>query len=254
MFIRAIIIFSMLVSCNVVKMVTQADTDVPDDFYDGGGCNNCSPPTPPDPIGLEIGLVAFWNFNNAGSVGDEYTTSFNMTISGAATSTDIPNASGNSLACEFGASSLTAPNFPSMSDYTISFWVNTTGTADEIMDFHGTDIEFHALSGGPPDIQLLMHGQTKGLNSVTANTWVHFSYIFRDVGGSHDVLVYINGVKVDENPTGGLTNLSGVNFFYLCQSQALVASTILIDSLGIWERELTATEITELAGGNTILD
>lgn len=147
-------------------------------------------------------------------------------------------------------------------DFSVSLWVNFTSTANQtlisnmslpspsINNWSGWEIR---LVGGQPTIHMWNNaGDAVGAPGavVSTNTWYHI--VATRKKGSR-TRIYINGVLANTNTNtndplingtyypniGHLQYTSSAHYYYM-------ASGSKIDSVNIWTKELSVTEVTEL--------
>lgn len=220
------------------------------------------------PGGLQNGLVAWYPF--CGNANDESTYSNNGTIYGASLTSDR---FGNmNSAYDFdGDDWIQVPHnsqidFSLSDDYTVSCWVsatssNSNGSIYEKWDnsflpypfvlrtVSNSDVIVNRYTGGWPQNQSNNHSTSFSSNLLTTGSYDHIVNVFTP----DTMFLYLNGVLMDSevNPmtTGG--SINNTHPLYIGRRGARTDRfyTGKIDDLGIWNRALTQSEITQLYNG-----
>jgi hypothetical protein len=257
--ILALISCLFLYSCNVIQIV-EDNQAISDDFYKQTNYNST----------LKNDIFAFWRFNEAQA--SPKISSFNGISLTDTVSGGIPTVTGvrgTALNCQglsSGSAFLTTNTAFTKSatdDYAFSFWAylpaNVTGGCsayNTIFNFNGSYIMFENTDcqGDFSDIQVNIGGTNVDLVDVVdfgAGTWHHF--VINVFGGGTTVEAYVDGSFKTSNSITA-TSISS-NFIELCSGNA---GTLIhngkLDSVGIWNRTLTTSEISELFSTNNPLD
>lgn len=143
-----------------------------------------------------------------------------------------------------------------------SFWLNATATTGMIYSTEGVSNYYSKISigstgGGTCSAGKICFGRfissswgnVQSTNSVTANTWEHWIVSVNET----NITIWKNGV-LDSSQTIGKTSTtptsSTIGNLAWGESAGDNANAI-IDEIGIWNRSLTASEITELYNSGT---
>ena len=132
--------------------------------------------------------------------------------------------------------------------FTISMWVRfdslgSNETIFRLMSTNGSaDVEIGANSG---NVFGWFEAQSKSWTTSPSNsTWYHL--VFRRVWGDKDYY-YLDGSEVNTNTTQVAIDVNSSNIWYLGRrKEGTEALNGQIDEMGIWERALTTTEISNL--------
>jgi hypothetical protein len=234
-------------------------------------CNNVSG-------SLTQGLVGYWPF--CGNANDDSGNGFNGTVSGATLTTDR---FGNSnSAYNFAENQqITIPNSADQNHYplTVSLWYNPsnqpTGTSTNIFSkyvaasWNGFQIVYADNTNVTNDGVVINDGYgtsswyTRDTNNrvigyygspgflqanVATNTWYHYVFVLDATGGK----IFVNGQLVSSDTWDGTPGVAINNFLWKIGGQYEGNSWFngKIDDIGIWNRALTQTEITQLYNQN----
>ncbi|NCN28016.1 LamG domain-containing protein [bacterium] len=223
-------------------------------------------------LGLAAGLLAYFDFENFTANGSPFTDflgQFTFSDSGDVDPTAsgkiglglIWAASGN---IEISSGSISPLNFSGANDVkTYSFWYKYTSgapTPSVVAGIHGSTNGLSVGFGSVGNLAInygdsSIPSQVECVNascasSVANNTWAHFVVVV-DIGNSK-VKFYVNGSFVlSTNAAIALASIDNTSDPFRIGSDATGASLLLptgslLDMLGIWERELTASEISQL--------
>jgi len=233
-----------------------SSTEVYDLYY--GGLGNTYPFTNPLPVPLTVGCKSYWNLNNDGSggvslldaTGNGYTLANNngVTLGTGIIGGDAVFVSSNSQSL----SNIT--QFTAQTSFTASAWFKMSsvgsGTRRDIFDSI-SDIGF-GCSISTSDTILFSYGvngspidNDSGFQIIDTN-WHYLTYTFD--GGTYDLKGYIDGVLVDSINTGNPAS-PWADGAPTCIGQAGVSVFFFdgqIDEVGIWNRALSQSEVTEL--------
>lgn len=260
---------TLITSCNMLKTISNTDTKIEDNFFNHDQTHNDQIPQ----SSLYDNLITFYDFETLESGNtvfpDSHGENHLISISAVPLLSDATVTNGqfgramsctNLLAATGGPYrfEVTAPvslDFSTSEDFTIAFWVRRnsgdpgSGFAiiqfDDFNNFYITD----SVSNGELYIDMTSSNfltLANFFNSSAANSWQHFAIrVDRDLGFSECV----NGVcsALQGSPTGASIAVSTLK---LC-SDFFDGE---IDSLGIWNRLLTDSEISDLQNGTPGLD
>jgi len=118
-----------------------------------------------------------------------------------------------------------------------------------LMNFYGNKLQFY--------FQSLNFLQIETIATFSTNTWHHLTFV---IDRASNLKIYVNGVLASVNVTAGINNLTSFNtysyinnFPFRIGAQTLGDNVTpvcfykgLIDEIGVWNRVLTQSEITEL--------
>ncbi|MDC0377303.1 gliding motility-associated C-terminal domain-containing protein [Schleiferiaceae bacterium] len=221
------------------------------------------------PNGLLNGLVAWYPF--CGNANDESTYSNNGTIYGASLTSDRY---GNmNSAYDFdGDDWIQVPHnsqidFSLSDDYTVSCWVsatspNSSGSVYEKWDnsflpypfvlrtVSNSDVIVNRYTGGFPQNQSNNHSTSFSSNLLTIGSYDHIVNVFTP----DTMYLYLNGALIDSevNPMTAGGSINNTHPLYIGRRGVRTDRffTGKIDDLGIWNRALTLSEITQLYNGS----
>ena len=202
------------------------------------------------------GLLGWYPFNN--NVNDESGNGNNATNFGATETTDRFGASDH--AYQFNGFS-NYINLNSDYDYaqrTINIWVNASVidnlsrhiyVSDNPALSHGfTQMRAENSANGSTMTMITnaCNGTYFGAHTTSANVWVMLTIAV----GADSVRHYYNGILYHVSPLGTITSNIGESTALLATSRILDRFFLgKLDDLGIWNRALTAAEITNLFNG-----
>jgi len=253
-----ILIFSLIVSCNALKTLTDGETKVPIDFSEGI-CNYCGN----NQSTLYNNLIAYYNFDG-GSLGDDKTGQNNLTVTGSPGTTTGKN--GLALTCNTTSAGdfLAIPtlgsqfSFGANQNFSISFWLKTTGlTAGKVIYLttavpNTIDFQVSATATNFNASQAAIINLNAG-TSVVNNVWELWTLV---VTRSSKIEIYRNGVLDATSNTVNTDKDFNFSKLALCGDEggATGGAIIDLDSVGVWGRDLSPQEIMELYSGNSGLD
>ena len=203
-------------------------------------------------------IVAYWNLNDDGSGGvslaDSTGNGYALTNNNGVTlGTGI--IAGDAVFDPLALNSLTVP-FSIGSDFSISAWVNVTefdggpvvlgsssdDTAPAIVTAFNTTYFFYG-NNGDGDCN-----PATPASPLSTGTWNH---IVGTVSSSTSTCrYYVNGTLISEDP---YTNLGEFSDIQLGAYDARFLTTFngQLDEVGVWNRALTGSEVTQLYGGGS---
>lgn len=194
-----------------------------------------------NPSSLNSNLLAYYSFDD--STANDRLGDYNGTITGC---TNTTGKIGSALDFSGSSQYVTYSGFPHLlnkdTNFTISWWAYSDANANYYVISRSGEFEFR-LSSSSPIFYSLSAGATS--SALSTGTWTHFVGINN---GTHDS-IYKNGVLADvEVHTGSSTN-SAYDFKLGVRASGLGGTQYYdgrIDELGIWNRALTQSEVTEL--------
>lgn len=244
---------AFLVSCNVAEIAGIGKNDLGDNF---------GHPT------LNNELIHFFRFE--GGSGDQVDDIGGATLVNATGITSITGKFGEAVYCNSGDASATAleatgvtlGDSSGVGNYAISFWVYplTIPIAGEIYAIfsNGTSFEIslgdYAASHDDLDISINVNANINNVQNIIANSgqWYHIAINFFNGGDTREL--YING-QLFTTSSGNSSISWGSTSFGICSYMGGGSEFDGdIDSLGIWKRTLTSSEIKDLYDGKSQLD
>jgi hypothetical protein len=219
------------------------------------------------PSSLLTGLLAYWKFDNNGSggvslldsSGNSRTLSAPNGTSGVSLGTGIINGSAN-----FSGDDLTyfsrSGTFlnGSRDEYSISLWVKTT-REDEIFlvdqatgsNYGGSTIGLDMFADGRIYGTIFWSGQpeydrAEGSTPINNGNWHHTAFTWKRTGS---LKVYVDGALDGSiSSSGNYANVptENVSINGNADGSYLIGKNANIDEVGIWNKELSASEITSL--------
>lgn len=198
------------------------------------------------------GLVAWWGFN--GDASDSSGNNNNLTVNGAALTTDR-NGNANSAYAFNGTSSYLTNTalsyaFSQAGAHSISFWINRTGTSDGVALMSGSNASSNFIWLIQSDAAKIVYGTNKQGSSwtwvsspvYTVSQWDHYVAVYNN----KNMTLYKNGTSVGTNTNAytGTTQAALPIFIGRAVSGGYIAANI--DDVGIWSRALTSGEISQL--------
>jgi hypothetical protein len=169
-----------------------------------------------------------------------------------------------------GNFSVAAFSVPAWTTITFAAWINPTGNGDsnyprwiDIMNFRFGVVR--GSPGGEPNNGFFVGAERadgttnfrSAANAVPTSGWIHVAVVYDSTVASNAPLVYLNGSQVSVTPLGaqptGTMNAAAATG-YLGGRAALDRSFAgLLDEVVIYNRALTPTEISQLAGGTGVV-
>ena len=200
--------------------------------------------------GNNIGLVAYWSFNEGTStIANDYSGNGNtgtLSTTGSTLPQWVPGKFGDALSFDGSTNTMAINNLSLGSTFSVSLWVNPSsydpsgsGTLPIWVVGYGSPLDLGGETGGDLFYSVGQFFSTP-FTALPLNTWSHVAYV---VGGGN-ISLYINGVfeETDSYSPTSITDLAlGAdahnNQFYFGGS---------LDDLRIYDRALSATEIAAL--------
>lgn len=265
MIYRFLVSVILLTSCNVIETLTDGETKLDKDFFQNSRR-----------IDLTPGLIEFWSFDEAEKQdkisrnGISLVDTHNTNSGGANFVLNVSSPRDGGVGCNVSSSSPTFAlentgftHFIALSNFfTTSFFVrqlvqNNIGVVLSSTDSAQLYITTGDYDGaaGTTDLQVIMGGQSFTFNDVVpTGDFKHFTIVFENkVSPTTLASLYIDGDfhSTLNSGAGTAININGINS---CSQSGGGSSDIQLDSLGIWNRELSLGEIKALANGNNNLD
>jgi len=224
------------------------------------------------PSPLLTGLLAYWKFDNNGSggvslldsSGNSRTLSAPNGTSGVSLGTGIINGSANFSGDNSTYLSRSGTFLDgSRDEYSISAWVKTT-REDEVFfvdqstgaNWGGSTIQFDMFSDGRVYKSIFwgvdgetgdpLYDRAESSTSINNGNWNHIASTWKRTGS---VKVYVNGaLNGSSASSGNYANVptENVSINGNADGTYLVGKSANIDEVGIWNKELSASEITSL--------
>lgn len=191
-------------------------------------------------------LLAFWNLSNLTDASGNGNTLINnggvQFVSGKVGNCASFNGSNKALRLDSFSSS-----FSSGSPFTISLWYNITNRKDYftlIGCSQGSTLNVHGFSNGDLAVNNSASADASISGFFTENSWTHFAVARTSTGNlkiwKNGTIAYNSVAKVSYGnvPFIEIGNLSSYGTTFALDGK--------IDSVGIWQRELTQSEIDTL--------
>ena len=257
--ILSIFIFN---SCNIASVITDAKTELSGNFTKKQD----------NKLDVTSGIRYFWRFEESGTgiarSSDYGSATTTDTTSGVST---VAGQRGNGISCEAlssGSGFLQVSNgltFSASANYNVSFWTymaanSSGGCSDENIVIESGGDFYVAIddlcTGSTFDVEVFSGGTDMGVTPTTNYSfpgWFHVSVNIKNGGDEFDL--YING-NYEGNSNTGTPTAVGAATFSIC-SRNLDGAFFYdgrLDSLGVWDRNLTVEEIEALYNGNNNVD
>jgi hypothetical protein len=201
------------------------------------------------------GLKGWWPFN--GNANDESGNGHNGTVSGASLTADRMANNNNAYSMGSGHIFCAGSGMPTNGLMTIAFWFNESsdyGIGEIISLGESRNSTWGAVGGN--NAFTLNYGRSCGstgssLQAIAAqyNQWHHVVYVSAGFGSQCDV--YYDGTFVGTSTTASSSGSCGFSTLYLGKDPYM--NTFFpgkLDDIGIWNRALTACEISNLFAGS----
>jgi hypothetical protein len=248
---KYLIFLLLLSSCNFFKTVTGDKPTIDNGFADGGGQEST--------IDLSQGIYGFWKFEETAGANrvDQY---FNRQLIDQANVPKMSGPRGASADCNAGVTGdpffLMVESFNYSADYelTFAFWVNKSTNPlsinlDHVVHLDTNYIKLEDLDsmGDLSDLQVTINSQFFNFYDVVdfdGATWHHFVVVIHN--GGRNVSLYVNGEFVDNLNDGIQKDFISTQMIVCSNATGFDHLKGKIDSLGMWERALSADEIKAL--------
>lgn len=246
MWIKYLLLFTCILSCNVAELTGIAKTEIGDNFGRD----------------LKPGLIAFWRLNEPGSTDTRFDSIGGNNLIATDFAYSVQGKVGNAVDCQIStddaASGILHNSSPSVSisntqDYTIAFWAqdNDGAGGGYAVDFDQTTIRV-ASGGGFFEISTDADAtHFPFANNFPSGQWKHFTFVFNGIGDYVDY--YVDGSFVESI---GVSDSSVVPAQLSLCSLSIAGQNFpgYLDSVGLWERALSIEDIKALANGNNNVD
>ncbi len=202
------------------------------------------------------GLVAWYGFS--GNTNDSSGNGNNMTLNGGivavADRADVPNSAyGFNGTSGYMVSSALSHTFTQAGDFSFSIWCKVKGnTATGVAMMSGVSTSGRHIWNVQTNTTQPMFGTNKQGSAwnwaygtaFTLNKWEHYVGTY----SNGNMVLYINGVQVVTQTNTYTTATSSANPLYIGRGLSATAGFFNgdIDDVGIWNRVLTAAEISNL--------
>ena len=193
------------------------------------------------------GLVGWWPFN--GNANDESGNGNNGTVNGATLTTDRFGVANKAYSFD-GVNDFIQTNRAHTSSFSVSTWVKLSSAAcfSSIIDAYASSWEFLTDCNSGSNLSLAVWSggtyqiYTSGFN-LTPQNWTHVVCTF---SANNTCKIYSNGVLINTFTTINLPAIGGLFYFGRSRSGSDSFLNGVLDDIGIWNRALTACEITDL--------
>ena len=258
----------LLMSCNVVKTLTDGETDPSEEFYESGyNCNSSST----NDCGnnhhetLYDGLEVFYDFENLGDIGQDISgNGSSLSFNATNFTSDTGSNGGTSINCSNSTgtnnmySSSSNLGFGTGGNFTISFWARFSPTPtnfSSVIDFEEAGTPYFRVSlSGDTRVQLQLSASSYKFNTTYGTTaWEHYVFVVDRLNG----ITYYKDGELDNSDANDTTATNLVSDrIMLCGAGPAgtainILSLIKLDRIGVWNRVLSSEEITRLHSGNS---
>ncbi|KQS91291.1 LamG-like jellyroll fold domain-containing protein [Chryseobacterium sp. Leaf394] len=202
------------------------------------------------------GLVAWWGFN--GSAIDSSGNSNNLTVNGATLTADRDgNANAaylfNGTNAHLTKSTLSS-NFAQGGSFSISFWMKKTGNSEGVAMMSGSNTSGQFIWLLQCDGTKTIFGTNKQGESWTwangpnysTTAWEHYIAVYN----AQTMQLYKNGALTATVNNAYTNSTSAAMPFYIGRAIGGGNIAAAIDDVGIWNRVLTPTEISQIYSSN----
>lgn len=212
-------------------------SEVTELYNAGAGKQYSSPP-------LWNGLVAYYTGDNTANDAKE---TYNGTLVNGATygTGKIGSAFSFDGINDYMSTAINSPINSSL-PHTYSCWVKPTALSIGIFVGNGTSMLGIRGGGNLTFFQYYVNAEVNSGYILPLNTWTHITVTYKGTSfGSNNVLIYVNGSLLY---TGSLYMPAGGSKVFLGSNNAGSGGFYngLLDEVGVWNRVLTAAEVTEL--------
>ncbi len=286
---KYLLICFLFLSCNVLKTITDGDTDPDTNFFSDNNNDHCDTSDVSTDCfcdetdtssgcyvdntvySLNDNLISFWKFEETGSSDDRSDiNAVNDFINFGGGVLTTSGQIGYGIDCSnFGAIYVNASSSSSLDlsgteDFTIAMWVKVNSNVLGYFFEKESDIQIHNIdsgSGQHTDVNIWLFGGGFTLNTtnqpLSYSNWHHVVVkVDRDSG----VYIIVDGDI--GNATFGSYNSTSESFtansaVHPCYFESAGPASIFngeLDSMGFWNKLLTDDEISALYHGNNDLD
>jgi hypothetical protein len=245
----------LLSSCNIMKALTDGETKIDENFYNGS-----------QGVNLGDGLISFWKLDESSGISrqDSGYNGNDMTVTSSMNSISIGGRTG--IDCN---STTTSVNFlddvvsgPGLSfgthgNFAVSFWIYRLATpATDLIIFELSNFIIKAPSGDNSAIQFDFNAgsyQTWANFGLATTGWNHVAVNLDRTGGFY---VYLNGSLFNHDATTSTGSNMTNSVLRLCSTGGNGTNKFegYLDSVGVWNRSLNTDEIKALYNGQNHLD
>lgn len=269
---RIFILLFLFYSCEAVQGIIGAESNVDDSFNsstnnddNNSGSNNVT--------SLEDQVISFWQFSETGGTENRNDSRGSSTlIHGAGTLSSVSGQIGTGIQCSSMSGSsyfyVSSPSsnydFRTTSDFSVAFWARLNGTtgSNQILVEFNYPTPFFRIQVNSSSTDLLINADN-GMPLTVASAfssigdWYHFVLLVdRDAG----ITVYRNGSSIGGDSISTGSDFLSISDVYICGGRNGAGPALTnnfngeMDSVGVWDRLLTTTEISALYNGNNNLD
>lgn len=216
-------------------------------------------------MALTTNLLSYWKLDE--SSGNAADSVGSLTLTNTNTTPFVAGKINNGTDLEATSSQYFVNSDPAsmdgMSEFSISLWLNFESLTDDRMPVTkwgatlATDQAWRLILASSKLTLVVGNGSTTGTitptTTLSTSTWYHFVYTWKGASsaGSRGK-VYINGTNVTSSDGTPSTMLAGTADFIIGNRTGLPAGGYfdgIVDEVGIWNRELTAGEASQLYNG-----
>jgi hypothetical protein len=198
------------------------------------------------------GLVAWWGFT--GNANDSSGNNNNLTVNGATLTTDRNGTANAAYAFNGTSSYLTnsalSHSFSQTGTHSISFWIKKTGNTEGVALMSGSNTAANFIWLLQCDTSKTIYGTNKQgqswtwLNGPNYSTtqWEHYVAVYNN----QTMQLFKNGTAIGTTTNTYTSTSQAVLPIYIGRAISGGYISASIDDIGIWNRTLTATEISQL--------
>jgi hypothetical protein len=197
------------------------------------------------------GLVAWWGFD--GTANDSSGNGNDLTVTGATLTNDrngMPNAAYAFNGSGYLSKSSLSYTFSQAGSFSVSFWMMKTDNSEGVAMMSGSGTSGNFIWLLQCDAFKTIYGTTKQTQpwvwingpAYSTSNWEHYVAVFNN----QSMELYKNGTSVGTGNNTYANTAQAALPFYI--GKAISGGNIManIDDVGIWNRVLTPTEITQL--------
>lgn len=197
------------------------------------------------------GLVGWWPFN--GNANDESGNGLNGTGLGSPTLTQDRFSVANKAYRFDGIDDYIAVARNYQTAFSLSIWFNPSNSTlyNPLVDAFDANWEVQLKNTSPDYVSFITSSSYQEFISsqiTTTNNWYHLVCTY----SSNTVTFYLNGIKTDQYIVNPLPNNIGNYFFGASISGSDQFFNGKLDDIGIWNRALTQSEVTDLYNSNSL--